>query len=88
MRDRTRQLVAALAVLALLGVMLAACQGQGAVPRSSYQVPIYTEQGGEKMVFESGAELEIQSGATLDLQSGATTDFSSGIDLDGSLGPT
>lgn len=34
------------------------------------QVPIYTEQGGAKMVIGSGGELEFQSGSTLDLQAG------------------
>lgn len=53
--------------------------------RSSYNIPIYTEQGGEKMVIASGGELQIESGATLDIQSGVTTDFSGGIDLDGAL---
>ncbi|GAG14659.1 unnamed protein product, partial [marine sediment metagenome] len=52
--------------------------------RSTYNVPVYVEQGGAKLVVETGGEIELQSGATLDVQAGVTTDFSSGIDLDGS----
>jgi len=33
---------------------------------------VYFEDGGAKLVVESGGEIELQSGATLDMQSGAT----------------
>ena len=39
------------------------------------QVPIYTEQGGSKKVFKSGAEQEMQSGAFFDMQDGSLLKF-------------
>lgn len=54
---------------AFVAMLIFACSPQlGA----QYNTKIYTEQGGEKRVYESGAELEIRSGATIDIQSGAT----------------
>lgn len=41
-----------------------------------HNTTIYTEQGGDKQIVESGGEVEIQSGGTLDLQSGCTVDAS------------
>lgn len=50
--------------------------------RSSYSVPVHIEQGGTKLVVETGGELEMQSGAVLDLQSGTTIAEVSAADLE------
>ena len=73
----------ALALLTLIWAMTAYTAEE---PEArSYNTLVYTEQGGAKLIVESGGEIEVQSGATLDVQSGATTDFSGGIDMDGAI---
>ena len=48
--------------ISMLGAICLAVLGAG------YTTLIYTEQGGAKRVFASGAELELQDGATIDIQ--------------------
>lgn len=55
-----------LVVVLVIGIMAAA----PAALFAQYNTPIYTEQGGAKRVFATGAELELQSGSILDIQAG------------------
>ena len=59
-------------VIAMLAFVAFGGGGDGPVARSTYNVPVYVEQGGSKMVVESGGAIEVQSGGSIALTPGAT----------------
>ncbi|MFA6134398.1 MAG: hypothetical protein WC869_10340 [Phycisphaerae bacterium] len=73
-----------LAVLLVLTLTLAGCQGNGPpetpVPRG-YECAVYHEAGCAKEVVADGGELEVLDGGTVDIQSGASFNVSDGITL-------
>lgn len=81
---------AAIAIAAILGVLYPVPAPPADIGTlGGYNVPIYIEQGGKKLVAASGGEIEMRSGSTLDSQSGATVGFggavtaSSSVDVSG-----
>lgn len=61
---------------------------EGVIRTQSYQVPIYKNQGGSKLTFETGAELEMQSGSVFDIQSGTTSGFGGNVTVAGNITTT
>jgi hypothetical protein len=71
--DFVSRLAGVLALVLILAFGLWLFMGPTEAPVArSYSVPVHIEQGGEKLVIESGGELEAQSGAVVDLQGGST----------------
>ena len=60
------------AVILMLGWVMFGGGADDPVARGTYNVPVYVEQGGAKMVVESGGAIEVQSGGSIALTPGAT----------------
>lgn len=70
-----RSALAVILAIALVGLLVAACQPAPAPnpePLSVYGSTVYFPPGGSQLVVASGGEVEVRSGATLDIQSGST----------------
>lgn len=73
---KNRMFACVLAVLLAFSAFTAGAQ---------YNTLVYMEQGGAKLVAESGGEVEVRSGGTLDVQSGATATLAGTINLSGTV---
>ncbi len=82
---RYNKWVPVLAVLVIAAMVTGACRVEDVIPRSTYNVPVYVEQGGEKLVVETGGEIEMQAGSTLDIQDGATVEIEGEMVIGGAL---
>lgn len=58
-------IIIALLAMVTIGLYIIVSQSAGPVARSTYNVPVYVEQGGEKLVVESSGSIEVQSGGAL-----------------------
>lgn len=63
--------------LLLVVAFLAAClyTVEDPIQRSTYNVPVHVEQGGSKLVIESGGAVEVQSGGSIAVTPGATVNL-------------
>lgn len=68
-------------VILALGWVIFGGGAEQPVARGTYNVPVYVEQGGSKMVVESGGAIEIQAGGSLMVTPGATLSIG-GADAD------
>jgi len=76
--QRSWKLMSVLAViLAVVAVGVNVLAPDDMVSRS-YAVPVYMEQGGEKLVVSSGGSVEVQAGGAFQITPGATVDLSVG----------
>lgn len=70
------------ALVFALAAGLAACKREEAVARS-YSSKIYMEQGGDKMVVQSGGVVEVQAGGAIAITPAATVALPSGVTVNG-----